>query len=82
VEVTPDGRVLVEEQEMTVAQFGAVLAGVAKTTVVLYHRSDASAEPPAIAKDVLDAIIARRLPVSLVEADFNAPGYTPPPAPN
>jgi hypothetical protein len=82
VEVTTDGRVLVEEEQMTVEQFSALLDTVAAPHAILYHRSDPAEDPPPIAKDVLDVIIAHRLPVRLEPADFNAPGYVPPPLPS
>lgn len=82
VEVTADNRVLVEETQMSVAAFAAVLNSMAGSPpIILYHRANPSADPPPIFEDVLNAIISHRLTVQLVAEDFTAPGYVPPPKP-
>jgi hypothetical protein len=80
VEVTTDGRVLVEEVEMSVAGLVSVLDGMPTPPTILYHRSNPNEDPPPIFKDVLDAIASRKLPIQLVPEDFTSPDYSPPPA--
>lgn len=79
VEVTSDGRLLVEEVEMNVAGLVAVLDRMATPPTILYHRSNPTEEPPPIFKDVFDAIASRKLPIQLVPEDFTAPNYSPRP---
>lgn len=79
VEVTGDGRVLVEEVELSVAQLASVLDGLATKPTILYHRSNPNEDPPPIFEDVLDEIASRQLPIRLVPEDFTSPHYSPPP---
>ena len=81
--VTVDNHLLVEQRPMTVPEFSALLySESASPPIILYGRENPYGDPPPIAKDVLDAVIAHRLVVGLVEGDFTAPEYTPPPRPS
>jgi biopolymer transport protein ExbD len=71
VKVTKAGKIYLNGKEAGLEQLRHEFARLKQANgAVLYYREDPQGEPPAEAMEVIQAIINAKLPVSLVEKDF------------
>ena len=75
VKVDETARIFIDGREVTLEELAAALAALPpKRSAVWYHRSNPLQEAPPdvaeVSRQVVAAIVAAKLPVSLVQADF------------